>query len=187
MLYIYKGSYTPYQKAISGFVKTLNEKKLKVDFEKFDISDDDMLILDRKFDYIIAMGTSAVEYASENFPKVPIVFSMVLNPVESGIVKSIKNPGKKITGVSLNIDELRQFKIAMRFLPEMRTIGMLYDRDKKEWQRSRAESNALRLGLNFHAVGIDRGKDIKKNLLKMLREVDCLWAWVDPLVYNKKQ
>ncbi len=63
-----------------------------------------------KPDLVLAIGTTAAMAAKEELEGIPIVFCMVLNPVSSGLVKSMNSPGGNITGASLDIPLETQFR-----------------------------------------------------------------------------
>jgi ABC transporter substrate binding protein len=60
----------------------------------------------RKVDIIVAASTPAVQAAKQATRTIPIVMTLVSDPVESGIVTSVARPGGNVTGLSLMHPEL---------------------------------------------------------------------------------
>src|SRR5215510_10683157 len=60
-----------------------------------------------KVDVIVTTGTEMTDAAKRATSTIPIVFAIVVDPVESGLVASLAQPGGNITGFStLHIESL---------------------------------------------------------------------------------
>jgi putative ABC transport system substrate-binding protein len=83
------------------------------------------------YDLVIAMMTTAAlemrKATTES--KTPVVFWSA-EPVESGIVDSFAKVGGNLTGVTVSIDgQLLQLRFLKEAIPELKTVGMLYNPD----------------------------------------------------------
>lgn len=58
---------------------------------------------------------------------IPVVFSAVSDPVGSGLVDDLENPGANITGTSDYLDTASIMKLIQAQNPELEKIGLLYD------------------------------------------------------------
>ena len=119
---VYSKALAPYNDAISGFKDEFKAGNYLIDCTRYDLSsaqgkEEQFVnkIRNTNPTIIIAMGTEAALFSKLNFPDTTVIFSMVLNPVESGIAKNLKEPGKNITGVSLNIPIEDQIKFWLYF------------------------------------------------------------------------
>ncbi len=86
-------------------------------------------LLAAKVDLILSIttpATLAVKKATAG-TGIPVVFSIVTDPVGSGIVKSIDQPGGNITGVSFGVQEARRLEWFVRIAPEIRNIYVPYN------------------------------------------------------------
>ena len=72
---------------------------------------------------IMPVGTLATEVVLAADLPIPVVFSMVLYPQQSGFVGK---PGREVTGSSLDIPIETQFRTLRRLVPTVRQIGVLY-------------------------------------------------------------
>lgn len=82
-----------------------------------------------KADVIIALATKAAQAAitAAKGTTIPVVFSSVTDPLEAKLVKDLKTPGDAATGVSNYIAVEPQFKLFQRIIPNLKTLGIVYD------------------------------------------------------------
>jgi putative ABC transport system substrate-binding protein len=80
-----------------------------------------------KVDVIHAVFSSGVRAAREAAPGTPIVFSIVGDPVEDGLVASLARPGGNITGASTRDTEIypKRVQIAKELLPRAERFAVL--------------------------------------------------------------
>jgi len=85
-----------------------------------------------KVDVIFAHSTIAVEAAQKATTSIPIVFSVVSDPVESGFVDSLARPGRNITGTSNLVRELaaKRLQILKELAPRASRIALLVTDDQ---------------------------------------------------------
>ena len=181
----------PYKDAYSGFREAMESRVYNAVYKEHNLQKfanrtaDLVKILDEeKASIVLAIGTEAAVFARRSIKEIPVVFTMVLNPVESGIVDSLKRPGGNITGVCLNIPVEVQFKVLKKIVPHVKSIGMLYDKATKSQVEREARIAAARTGVKLVAKPIYSEAEISSGLDEVFRESDCLWAGVDPKIYN---
>lgn len=180
----------PYNNALAGF-KDEVDKEINASYEDYNLDDfsERQSALKEQIDQknpkiIFAIGTEAATFAKKYIKGVPIIFSMVLNPIESGIVSSLSQTEDNITGISLKISVDKQFDKLKQIIPNIKKIGMLYDAKNMAELKAEAEKAASRLGLELIAKPIYSKNDIDQALNEVVREADVLWAGVDTLIYN---
>lgn len=86
-------------------------------------------LVDEKVDIIMASVAEAAAAASKITDTIPIVFATSGDPVKSGLVKSMRNPGRNITGFSLFYPELAAKHVEMLrdVIPGLSSVAMLWD------------------------------------------------------------
>lgn len=173
----------PYNDALRGIKDNLS-KEFKINQSFVDQKNLKNLILKEDSFVVVTIGTEASLFAKDNFKDVPIVFTMVLDPTEIKLVSSLESRDELITGVMLGISIDDQFKKMKEVLPEIKKIGMLYDKNKKEQLRARAQKAAEKLNLKLVAQEINDASQVTKGLDKIITQSDILWAGVDTLIYN---
>ena len=83
----------------------------------------------RKPDLIYAPPATAAVAARQATRTIPIVFGSVVDPVASGLVASLANPGGNVTGVSSIADSLapKRIELLREIMPRAKRIGLLGD------------------------------------------------------------
>ncbi len=186
---------SPYNVALEGFENTLSKKGLEdIELKVFDLegngkpADKAKISSDIKnddFSLILTLGSGATVFAKDEFSHIPIVFSMVLNPVASGFVQSMKgNPGSNITGASMDIPIETQFKLLQENVKPLRRIVVFYSPRETEDVVTRAEKVANQLGIKFKSIPIANQKDIMQSLKGLVSKEDVLWGLADSIVYS---
>jgi putative tryptophan/tyrosine transport system substrate-binding protein len=88
-----------------------------------------------KFDAIITTSGSETALAKEAAGTIPIIFMPAGDPVRSGLVNSLANPGTNITGLSFfgDAEEIgKQLEVFKQVVPSLRSILVLYDKRKMD-------------------------------------------------------
>lgn len=84
----------------------------------------------RGVDVIVALGGPAARAAQRATARIPVVFSIVTDPVALGLVSTLRNPGGNVTGItSLDAEQAdRQFELLKAVFPDLERVGILSDR-----------------------------------------------------------
>ena len=179
----------PYHDALSGFEGEIQKNGYKVSlvYTLDENNDNNAQLVDtiksKNPSLIFTIGTPAVLFAKQNLNAAPIIFSMVLNPVENGLAQSVANPGNNLTGVSLDIPPALQFQKLIEILPKATRIGVVYNAKQQEWLQEVQEA-AKKNGLSLIAKPVNAESDVPASIDEIAKEADCLWAQVDPMIFN---
>jgi putative tryptophan/tyrosine transport system substrate-binding protein len=180
----------PYQDALAGFREELKRSGYNLSERYYNLDDfrGKAALMTSEIsglnpDLIFTIGTEASVFAKNNFKGLPVIFSMVLNPVDNGLINSLENPGNNLTGVALDILPEAQFRKLKEILPNVKRIGVIYNSREEGWITGVAAA-ANKLGLSVVALPIANETDIPAKLDKIAREADCLWAQTDSRIYN---
>ena len=111
-------------------------------------------------DVIVAASPPAVRAAQQATRTIPIIMYAVANPVKSGFITSLSNPGGNITGVTSTPGSLfsKVLEITKEAIPSAARVGMLYNAGNPlnyataDHPDILAASNALGLQLVWLAV-----------------------------------
>jgi putative ABC transport system substrate-binding protein len=81
------------------------------------------------FDIIVGFGGPAARAAQQATDRIPVVFSIVTDPVALGLVASVERPGRNVTGVtSLDPQQAgQQFELLKAVFPSLQRVGILSD------------------------------------------------------------
>jgi putative ABC transport system substrate-binding protein len=131
---------------------------------------------------LVGVGALAAQLAHELLPEVPLVFCMLQDPVQSGIV-----PGPGLTGVAFNIpvrNQLAAFRIAY---PGANRIGVLYNPATTGKLVEEAEKAAAVVRATLVTKPISTEKDVPGALRALLAKadtVDAIWLIPEPLLLS---
>ncbi|GAW92011.1 ABC transporter substrate-binding protein [Calderihabitans maritimus] len=132
-------------------------------------------------DVIVAAGgieAEAAKLATEK-TEIPVVFMGVASSVETGLVKSLRNPGANITGVDNFHVELtgKRLEFLQKLLPEVRKVIILYDPIVRPtpFSLQKAQEVAEKLGILPHLVAVNSRQELGKILSPVNNhEVDAI-------------
>src|SRR5262249_22839739 len=86
-------------------------------------------LVQRKVDVILVESTRAALAAQQATATIPIVMTLVGDPLGTGLVTSLAHPGGNITGISLMTEELSAKRLALlkETVPQAQRVGILWD------------------------------------------------------------
>jgi putative ABC transport system substrate-binding protein len=108
-------------------------------------------LVQAKVDVIVAAGIAGIRAAQSATSTIPIVFVILNDPVDVGLVKSLARPGGNATGMASQFEELitKQLQLLKEAVPNVSRIALLgYEHSTVSGGLLRAaETAARRLGL----------------------------------------
>ena len=132
------------ESAYDGFVQGMAdlgyEEGLNVKFlykgaisDKKKLTEEGQRLIANEVDLIFSMSTPASLIAKEITADtgVPVVFGPVSNPVKSGLVASLKQPGGNITGVTFSHQEPKRLEFLKMLKPSIKRICFPYNSEDK--------------------------------------------------------
>lgn len=183
---------TSTRRTIKGSSKVISKEHPEVVFTNFLVknnADQNLSIIDSiktvNPKLIITIGSSATKLAQDNFDDIPIVFSSVKYPVLSGFVKTVANPGKNITGASIDIPTRIQFEKFKQIIPNLKKIGVLYTQNT-ESLIPQAKIIAKQLHLELIALKVNNEKELPKKLDSLTSIVQGIWSVADMNLFKEK-
>ncbi|MCD8330648.1 MAG: ABC transporter substrate-binding protein [Lachnospiraceae bacterium] len=90
----------------------------------------------------IATPTALIMQAATEDNQIPVVFSAVSDPVGSGVVASMEEPGSNITGTSDALDTEAIMELIVAADPNITTLGLLYDKGQDSSTQAIADAKA---------------------------------------------
>jgi putative tryptophan/tyrosine transport system substrate-binding protein len=139
----------------------------------------------RKVDVIVTVG-SAVPSVRQATTVIPIVFAVAIDPVRSGLVSSLANPGGNVTGLSLQAANLagKRLEILRELLPQLRRLAVLFNggNDQTVLEMNDTEAAARELKIDVAPLEIRARQDIATMFEKLNSQADALYVVVDQLI-----
>ena len=137
-------------------------------------------------DLVLAVGTTAALAAKEELRGIPIVFCMVLNPVSSGLLRSMENHEGNITGASMDIPLRTQFEYIRSVVRNAKSIGVIYNSKETGIIIGEAFEVARNMNFKFVAKSISSEREVPDALKSLLNSVDVIWSVADSKVFDSQ-
>jgi putative ABC transport system substrate-binding protein len=115
-------------------------------------------LIQSKVDVIVQDSTVGTEITMRATSTIPIVMALVLDPVGSGLVKSLAHPGGNVTGLSMMATELypKRMQLLKEVKPQLARVAVLWNPDHpfhiKAVEQLKAIASSLSIELSFAAV-----------------------------------
>ena len=115
-------------------------------------------LVDRKVDVIVADTTPATQAARRATSTIPIVMAIVADPVGSGLVTNLSQPGGNLTGLSIMLAELsaKRLQLLKEAMPGLTRVVVLWNPPTpyhaKAVENLKAAAPSLAIELSFVSV-----------------------------------
>jgi putative tryptophan/tyrosine transport system substrate-binding protein len=130
-------------------------------------------LVNRKVDVIVVAGTPAVDAVKRATSTIPVVMAVVGDPVASGFVASLAQPGGNITGLSLaNTDLSAKWLEFAREVSSGPPVGILAHREQPtaRWYVGKIQSAAQKLGVETTVAYASAANEIEGAFGTLARE-----------------
>ena len=140
----------------------------------------------RGYDLLVGIATPAAQaaYNAAREEEIPVIFNAVTDPIAA---KLQNEDGSNLAGVTGTSDVLpirAQLKMIRAFLPEAKTLGILYSTSEANSLSAIAtyESLAAEFGFEIVSSGISQAGDVPMAAERLISQVDALTNLTDNLV-----
>jgi putative ABC transport system substrate-binding protein len=141
---------------------------------------------------VIAANGPAVVAAKAATTRIPIVFSVGLDPVALGLVASLNRPGGNVTGVTAMFDEVgpKRLELLHELVPTATVIALLLNPayPSTENQSRDLQAAARTLGLQLHVLHASSERDFDTVFASMAQmRADALVIGNDPFFNSRSE
>jgi putative ABC transport system substrate-binding protein len=140
---------------------------------------------------IATWGTATALAAKRATSAIPIVFTIVGDPVGSGLVASLSHPGGNVTGTSTQHPETvgKRIQVLHEILPTMRRLAVLRNvGNPADLEESRRLADAAKaFGIAVDSVDVSRGEDIAVAIQGQSGKADALYVVADALFTDNRK
>jgi putative tryptophan/tyrosine transport system substrate-binding protein len=144
----------------------------------------DQFVLDN-VDVIVTWGTATAVAAKRSTSSVPIIFTIVGDPVGSGLVASLARPGANVTGLSTQHADAagKRLQLIKEVLPDLSRLAIMANIENSGGvlEMHEAKVAARKLGIEPKMVPIRRGEDISAAMEALKGQADALYVAGDAL------
>ena len=134
-------------------------------------------------DLVLAIATNAAQSAVSTFQETetPVLFTAVTDPVDAGLVESIENPGKNVTGTSDLPVIADQIAVIKEIQPDCEKIAILYTSSEanSKVQADQATAAAEELGMEVVVQTSSSSNDIPQVISSVAGSVDAIYLPAD--------
>jgi putative ABC transport system substrate-binding protein len=138
-----------------------------------------------KVDVIVTVG-SAVPIVRQATAAIPIVFAVAIDPVGSGLVASLAQPGGNVTGLSIQANELagKRLEFARALVPRLHRLAIMFNVGNAQpvLEMGETQAAARMLGLEVVPLVIQRAEDIAPAFQALKTRADAIYVAVDQLM-----
>ncbi|MGX7092872.1 ABC transporter substrate-binding protein [Hutsoniella sourekii] len=135
----------------------------------------------RANDYLFAIATPAAQGLSNIVKDKPIYFSAVTDPVASGLVTSLEQPGANVTGTIDAGPVEKQIELLQSIAPEAKKIGLIYNSGETNSQVEAEKAMAImkEKGLDPVEATVTSTNDVSQVIGSVANQVDALFTVTD--------
>lgn len=184
IIIVKSGTLIHYDQAVEGFRSTLPPEAHVTEFLLSD-SPADAKELGQSIraahpDLVLTVGLKASLTAKAEFPDIPVVFCLVLNPELHGL------PEANMTGILLTIEPQAQLDQIKQLVPRARRIGVLHQAQRQQPFLAAATRHAASLGLELVTAPVTEPRLTPDALRTLLPQIDVLWVLPDQTVVTEQ-
>ena len=145
-----------------------------------------------KPDLIVSVTTTVTQAAAKVVKTTPVVFTVVADPVESGIVASLAQPGGNLTGPSNMAVDLvaKQLDLLKQAVPRSSRVAVLWEPTNPGGKLvfQRGQNEAPKLGLTLGSFEVRSAADFAPAFAAIAKDhPDALVTIVSPLTVQYQQ
>lgn len=137
-------------------------------------------------DLVLAIATPAAQNAKQATADtdIPVLFTAVSDPVESGIVEDWEGVGGNVTGTSDKAPVDSQLQMFKEIDPNINKIGILYNTSEanSEIQVNNVLKLASEQNLEVETMGVNNINEVPQALGSLIDKVDALYMITDNMV-----
>jgi len=172
-----------FAKVVDGVKDYISENIATASTDVVYSDDGDILnkAVSKKYDVICALGVSDAKKIISHVKDIPVVFTLVIDPVKNGLVDSLAPSGKNITGVTLAFPVASELEMVRKVMPGIKTIGMLYGGASED-----VYNGLKQLDVRVKGVKVSGATQVPSAISEFNHgDVDAVWLVMDTEVYDK--
>jgi putative tryptophan/tyrosine transport system substrate-binding protein len=149
-------------------------------------------LVSRNVDVIVTGGGGPSALAAKNATStIPIVFSIVADPITSGLVASLARPGGNVTGISgMGLDLMpKRLELISELVPRVKVIGLLVNPNLPTMNRivSDSETAADRKGKVLHVLKVSTEDELDAAFSSLVQlEAGALVVGSDAFFHDRR-
>ena len=137
-------------------------------------------------DVIVAIATPSAQAAVSVSKDIPIVFSAVTDPIGAKLVRTLKQPGGNVTGLSDMVNVKQHLQLMQEFVPNLKTVGVPYNPGETNSVSSVAALKvaAAEMGIKIIESAAPKSSDVMIATKQLVGEVDAIYCPIDNTIIS---
>lgn len=137
-------------------------------------------------DVIVAIATPSAQAAVSASRDIPIVFSVVTDPIGAKVVQSLKQPGGNVTGLSDMVNVEQQLALIKEFMPKLHTLGVLYNPGETNSVSivEALKKAAKRMGISIVESPAPKSSDVMIASKQLVGKTDAIYCPTDNTIVS---
>ena len=143
-------------------------------------------------DLILAIATPSAQACAKVYDKAPqladtpMLFSAITDPLAAGLVKDYMHPGPNITGVSNQMPMDKHLDMILRFLPDIKKLGVMYNAGEVNSVSNVKRLKAAAVGRNITIIDgpVTNSADVYQTAQSLVGKVDAIYVPTDNTVVS---
>ncbi len=136
-------------------------------------------------DVIVTITTPMAQAALSATKDLPVVFTVVTDPIGAKVVPRFEKPGGNTTGISDLAPISFQIRLMTQFVPTLKRLGVLYNPglDGSRYQLEVMKRLATPQGITLVDAPVPNSNDAIASMRSLVGKVDAVWIPNDVTVY----
>ncbi|CUH97528.1 putative secreted protein [Propionispora sp. 2/2-37] len=137
--------------------------------------------VNNKVDLIYAIATPAAQAVANETKTIPIVGSAITDYEAAKLVQSNAKPGGNVTGTTDYTPPKKQIELALKLIPQAKTVGALYTSSEanSQVQVKEMKEYAAEKGLTVLEATVTNVNDIQQAAQSLIGKVDFIYCPTD--------
>ena len=149
-------------------------------------------LVDLKVDAIVTRGTPAALAAKKATGTIPIVMAAIGEPVGTGVVASLAQPGANVTGLSALVSDLaaKRVELMKEVVPRVTRVGFFNNMSNPvippQWEETKKAAQSL--SIQAELLDVRTKEDVSRAFETVAnRRVDALLVGIDAVTQEHRQ
>jgi len=149
-------------------------------------------IMGEQPDLILAIATPSAQAVAQAFKKAPhmrttpFLFTAITDPLKAGLVSDLQHPGGNTTGVSDKLPLDEHLGMVLRFYPNLKTLGVLYNAGEANSKVTVQGIRAIGQTRGFEVIDatVSKSSDVYQATKSLVGRVDAVFVPTDNTVVS---
>ncbi|WP_026972350.1 ABC transporter substrate-binding protein [Aliagarivorans marinus] len=143
-------------------------------------------LVGEKPDVIVAIATPSAQAAVTASKDIPVVFSVVTDPIGAKVVPSLTAPGSNVTGLSDMVNVEQHLALIREFLPDLKRLGIPFNPGEANSVAivEAMKQAAAAQGIEVVESAAPKSSDVMIATKQLVGKVDAVYATTDNTIIS---